>query len=89
MPEAEFHHHDDDLDALIWGAANIARVANTDVRRAFHLLERGVIPASKVGKFWVTTKRKIRAMADAPRVARVERPPLPKKRRLPRRRARG
>jgi hypothetical protein len=57
-------HNDNDLDELLWGAEAIARAANIETRRAYHLLERGVIPASRAGKFWVSTLRKIRSIAD-------------------------
>jgi hypothetical protein len=62
--QAKYIPNDDDPDALIWGAADIAKAANLKNRRqAFHLLERGIIPAKKAGKQWVTTLRKIRSVA--------------------------
>ena len=50
-----------DLDTPVWGAAAIARVINRTERQAFHLLERGHLPADKVGKLWVSTPRKLLA----------------------------
>ncbi|HEU4475924.1 MAG TPA: hypothetical protein VFR71_04420 [Methyloceanibacter sp.] len=48
-----------DLDKPIWGAANIAKVANLDERQTFYKLERKVIAATKCGSVWVSTPRKI------------------------------
>jgi hypothetical protein len=46
-----------DLD-LIWGAADIARALNLRTeRQAFRMLEDGVIPARKVGRLWVASRR--------------------------------
>ena len=42
----------DDHDPIIWGGVAIARVLNTTPRRAFYLLEKGLIPATKVGGTW-------------------------------------
>jgi hypothetical protein len=60
------------LDQLLWGAKKIAEEANLvdedgnpDVRAAYHALERGHIPAKKVGHQWVTTRAQIRSIADA------------------------
>ena len=47
----------DDGDVIIWGAKNIASVINTTTKRAFNLLERGELPAKKVGGRWCTTRR--------------------------------
>ena len=45
---------------LIWGAANIGRELNLDTRQAFYALERGSIPAKKVGGKWVAERGKLR-----------------------------
>jgi hypothetical protein len=47
------------LDVPLWGAAAIADAANIDRRKAFYLLERGLLPATKVGKQWTSTRRRI------------------------------
>jgi hypothetical protein len=59
----------DDLDRPLWGAAAIAREANVvdsdgnlDLRRAFYLLENKRLPATKVGRLWASTPRRIRAV---------------------------
>jgi hypothetical protein len=63
-----------DLDLPLWGAEAIGREANVldsagnvDLRKTFYLLENGLLPASKIGKRWATTKRRIRSVfAGAP-----------------------
>lgn len=56
-----------DDDAPLWGAKAIAIAANVvdargepDMRRIFYLLEQGHVPATKAGRAWVTTKRRLR-----------------------------
>lgn len=58
---------DDKLDRAIYGAMPIGRAANivdskgrVDVRKTFYALEQGYIDASKFGRCWVTTLRRIR-----------------------------
>jgi len=60
-----------DLDMPIWGARAIALAAGIvdkrgkpRVRAAYHLLERGLLPASKVGKSYTSTPRRLRAIAN-------------------------
>ena len=45
---------------LIWGAANIAQEVNLDTRQTFYALERGSIPAKKIGRKWVAERSKLR-----------------------------
>jgi hypothetical protein len=52
----------DDLDCPIWGAENIAKEIKKTKSQAFHLLEAGHIPATKVGRQWVTTRRRLRQL---------------------------
>jgi hypothetical protein len=59
--------HIDDETAPIWGAEAIGRAAgvfdkndNVDVRKAFYLLEEGFLPATKVGRRWTSTRRRLR-----------------------------
>jgi hypothetical protein len=47
----------DDLDRPIWGAREIGKVINRTRQQTFHLLEKGGLPAKKVGKLWVSTPR--------------------------------
>jgi hypothetical protein len=51
-----------DLDRPIWGVEAIAAAANLTPRQAYHALERGYLPASKAGRKWVTTPRRLRAL---------------------------
>ena len=46
---------------VLWGAQAIAAAINKSERSAFHLLERGLLPARKVGKIWVASRRKLLA----------------------------
>jgi hypothetical protein len=46
---------------LIWGAASIAAAIGKTKRATFHLLERGVIPARKIGNQWCASRRKLQA----------------------------
>jgi hypothetical protein len=45
----------------VWGAAAIGRVIGRNQRLTFSLLERGLLPARKVGGRWVASKRKLLA----------------------------
>jgi hypothetical protein len=49
-----------DGDVIIWGAKDIASVINTTPKRAFNLLEKGELPAKKVGGRWCTTRHRLR-----------------------------
>jgi hypothetical protein len=51
----------DDLDRPIWGAEAIAEAANLTPRQAYHALEKGYLPASKAGRKWFTTPRRLLA----------------------------
>ena len=45
---------------LVWGAELIGAELNISPRTAFYLLERGEIPARKVGRRWCTTRGALR-----------------------------
>jgi hypothetical protein len=51
-----------DPDRPIWGVEAIAAASNLTLRQAYHALERGYLPASKVGRKWFTTPRRLRAL---------------------------
>ena len=51
----QYNQHDD--DSPVWGAAAIGKLIGRNPRQCFYLLERGIIPAKKVGNLWVTSKR--------------------------------
>jgi hypothetical protein len=60
-----------DIDVPLWGAYAIAIAAGLvdkkgkpRVRAAYHLLANGRLPASKVGKSYVTTIRRLRTIAN-------------------------
>lgn len=46
---------------LLWGAGAIATELGCDRRRAFYLLEKGEIPAKKVGGKWVVRRDELHA----------------------------
>jgi hypothetical protein len=48
-----------DLDLPIWGATAIAEVLNVPVRRSYWLLENKLVPAERVGRRWVSTRRRL------------------------------
>jgi hypothetical protein len=48
-------------DDLIWGVAAISREIDLPVKKVFYRLERGDLPAKKVGAIWVASRRKLRA----------------------------
>jgi len=58
---------DTKLDKPLYGAEAIGRTAhlvddkgNVDIRKTYHALEQGYIDASKFGRQWVSTPRRIR-----------------------------
>ncbi|MDE3796623.1 DNA-binding protein [Sinorhizobium medicae] len=44
---------------LIWGGEEIAKVIGRTPRITFHLLEKGLLPAKKVGNRWVAERSKL------------------------------
>jgi len=46
---------------LIWGCKAISEEIERSQRATFHLLERGELPAKKVGGRWVAVRRALRA----------------------------
>jgi hypothetical protein len=45
---------------LLLGAQAIADELGISIRKAFHLLESGHLPASKTGRLWVSTRSRLR-----------------------------
>ena len=45
---------------LVWGASAIAAALGLSERQAFYLLEKGAIPARKVGGRWVVDRECLR-----------------------------
>ena len=57
---------DDDLDLPIYGVPTIARILNLldkngepDSRRTYYALEKGYVDASKFGRVWTSTRRRL------------------------------
>jgi hypothetical protein len=50
----------DDLDKPLWGAAAIGEEIDKTPSQTFQLLEAGHLPATKIGRQWVSTKRRLR-----------------------------
>ncbi len=48
-------------DDVIWEAAQIAKVINRTKRQTVYLLEKGQIPARKVGGRWVASRSRLQA----------------------------
>jgi hypothetical protein len=44
---------------LVWGAEAIAGLIGSTPRKTFHMLEKGLIPAKKVGNRWVAERGKL------------------------------
>ena len=42
---------------LIWTGSEIAKALNLTERQCWHLLERGALPARKIGGKWVASRR--------------------------------
>jgi hypothetical protein len=62
----------DDLDRPIWGAAKIAVEAGLiddatgkpNMDRAYFLLRKKLLPADKIGRSYVSTRRRLRKIAS-------------------------
>nr|WP_026479354.1 hypothetical protein [Ahrensia sp. 13_GOM-1096m] len=44
---------------LIWGAEEIAKLIGRSRRSTFHMLEKGELPAKRVGSRWVAERGKL------------------------------
>jgi hypothetical protein len=53
--QAKVHPND-----IIWGADQIGREVGLDRASAYHLLSRGLLPARRIGRRWVTTRTRLR-----------------------------
>lgn len=45
---------------IVWGAREIARLIGMTPKAVFHMLERGQIPARKVGRRWCASRAALR-----------------------------
>jgi hypothetical protein len=53
---------DSELDRPRWGVPAIAEVVHLTVSQTYYALEKGFLPASKVGGKWVSTRRRLQAV---------------------------
>jgi len=51
---------DENEFGLLRGARRIAKAIGESERRTFYLLERGILPATREGNRWVTSKDRLR-----------------------------
>jgi hypothetical protein len=58
---------DAELDTPIWGAEAIGAAIGRSGRQTVYMLEAGHLPASKAGRLWVTTKRRLRTIGEQAR----------------------
>jgi hypothetical protein len=49
---------------LVWGAGGIAEVIGLPRAAVYHKLDRGHLPARKVGSQWVASRKRLLAIAD-------------------------
>jgi hypothetical protein len=54
------HNDGDEPLDILRGAERIGAYLGLNVRQAFHLLEKGELPAKKIGGRWMTTKHQLR-----------------------------
>jgi hypothetical protein len=54
----------DDIDTPIYGVDAIARATGRTKSQTYYALEKGHLPASKLGKIWFSTPRRIRAFLN-------------------------
>ena len=55
---------DDKNDKFLWGAKAIAEEIDAELRPTFHMLEQGYLPATKVGRVWMTSRSRLRQFFD-------------------------
>jgi hypothetical protein len=48
----------------LWGAKAIGDELGLPERKAFYLLEKGLLPARKIGRIWVSTRKELRALVE-------------------------
>jgi hypothetical protein len=52
----------------VWGAEKISEILGVSLRKAFYLLEKGLLPARKVGGFWQSTEGELEDFLSAARL---------------------
>ncbi len=74
MPTPEI----DNLDRPVWGCAAIAEIVERPISVVFYLLSKRLLDADKIGKQWVTTRRRLlNQFAGAERKAPAHSHPIP------------
>jgi hypothetical protein len=58
--ESDVNDNDENSD-LLWGAEAIGNAIGRSPRATFYMLEAGLLPAKRVGRRWVASKRKLLA----------------------------
>jgi hypothetical protein len=53
----------------VWGAKAIGRVIGRTPAQTFHMLEKGHLPAQKIGRLWVASRRRLQAVGLPKEVA--------------------
>jgi hypothetical protein len=48
-----------ELDKPVWGVPAIAEIINRSTTKTYYLLEKGYVPARKIGKLWTSTPREL------------------------------
>jgi len=54
----------DALDLPVWGVREIAPLIRRSPRQTYELLEKGLVPARKAGKVWMTSRRQLLAFVN-------------------------
>jgi hypothetical protein len=49
---------------LVWGAGAIAKVIGRPISATYHMLERGFLPAKRIGGRWAASRQRLLAIAD-------------------------
>jgi hypothetical protein len=77
---------DDKDDKFLWGAKAIAEEIDAELRPTFHMLEQVYLPATKVGRVWMTSRSRLRQFFDdkiaAAAAAETGMPAMPSKARV-------
>ncbi len=55
----------DDQPDTVWGAAAIGDVIGVNSRQAFYMLENRQLPATKIGRRWCASRRRLRQRVEA------------------------
>jgi hypothetical protein len=53
-------------DQFVWGAEAIGKIINRNKQQTFRMLEQGLLPAKKVNRLWVSTRRQLRQVITGP-----------------------